>query len=290
MNEETIEQFWNTHPCGADRVSVLDKSSRQDYERFFVDYDQWKLGLETHIPACLDRDDWRDKRVLEVGPGEGLEAEQLIRRGAIWSGIDLTQEAIDRSQMRLTLRSLPFDRLEQGSVLSLPFDDDSFDIVFSHGVLHHVPDILQAQREIHRVLRPDGHLLVMMYARWSLNYLVAIGVVRRAAVLAAYPFLRGDALKRDTLLAAHVRNARRDGLFRYLKMSEFIHKNTDGPLNPFSRVYDRRSLERDFPDFAVVDTYKRFMHAPPLPVHGLPGDAIAGWHLWARLAPKPGTP
>jgi ubiquinone/menaquinone biosynthesis C-methylase UbiE len=66
-------------------------------------------------------------------------------------------------------------------VLDLPFADDSFDMVFSHSVLHHVPEIKQAQSEIHRVLRPGGELVIMVYARWSLNYLVSIGVVRRAA-------------------------------------------------------------------------------------------------------------
>jgi ubiquinone/menaquinone biosynthesis C-methylase UbiE len=60
-------------------------------------------------------------------------------------------------------------------VLDLPFADDSFDMVFSHGGLHHVPEIKQAQSEIHRVLRPGGELVIMMYARWSLNYLMSIG-------------------------------------------------------------------------------------------------------------------
>ncbi len=62
-------------------------------------------------------------------------------------------------------------------------------MVFSHGVLHHVPDIEQAQREIHRVLRPGGELVIMMYARRSLNYLVAIGLFRRKAS-AARPLTR----------------------------------------------------------------------------------------------------
>ena len=64
-------------------------------------------------------------------------------------------------------------------MLELPFADDSFDMVFSHGVLHHVPEIDRAESEIHRVLHPGGELVIMMYARWSLNYLVAIGAIRR---------------------------------------------------------------------------------------------------------------
>ncbi len=117
--------------------------------------------------------------MLEIGLGEGSESEQLIRLGAQWSGVDLTSESIARVGSRLALRSLPYEELRQGSVLKLPFADNTFDLVFSHGVLHHVPDIGQAQREIHRVLRPGGELVVMLYARWSLNYLVSIGILRQ---------------------------------------------------------------------------------------------------------------
>ena len=56
------------------------------------------------------------------------------------------------------------------------------------------------------------------------------------------------------------------------------------PGNPYALVYDRRRIERDFPSFRVTRTYKRFMHAPPLPVHRLPGQSLA-WHQWAHLVP-----
>jgi SAM-dependent methyltransferase len=103
-------------------------------------------------------------------------------------GVDLTPESVARVRTRLTLRELPFEELRQGSVLELPFADGSFDMVLSHGVLHHVPEIAQPQKEIHRVLRPGSELVIMMvYARWSLNYLMSIALIRRAALLAAYP-------------------------------------------------------------------------------------------------------
>ena len=285
-DEPTIEEFWNSHPCGEEQVRQLDATSVGDYQRFFDVYDAMKYGLERHIPECLSGLNVAGQRLLEIGPGEGAESERLIREGARWSGVDLTAESVARVRTRLALRGLPFDELRHGSVRSLPFGDDTFDMVFSHGVLHHVPDIAHAQREIHRVLRPDGELVVMVYARWSLNYLVAIGAVRRAAVLAAYPFMRRRPLDETRLLDAHIRNAREVGLRNYLAMRTFIHANTDGPNNPYSRVYDRTRLERDFSSFTVTKTYKRYMHAPPLPVHGLPGGSLAGWHLWAHLRPR----
>lgn len=285
--EHEIRDFWDSHPCGQEQPGAPDSYDRRDPERFFAEYDRFKYSVEAHIPGCLDRLAVAGRRVLEIGTGEGAESEQLIRRGARWSGVDLTPESVERVQARLTLRELPFDDLRQASVLELPFADDSFDIVFTHGVLHHVPDIHAAQREIRRILRPDGELVLMVYARWSLNYLVAIGAIRRAALAGAYPLVRAGAFEPSPMLGAHVRNAEQVGLMRYLRMRRFVHSNTDGPDNPFARVYDRRRLRADFPDFVVTKTYRRFMHAPPLPVHGIRGEQLLGWHLWAHLRPVP---
>jgi hypothetical protein len=58
--------------------------------------------------------------------------------------------------------------------------------------------------------------------------------------------------------------ARRMGLGTYLRMSKFIHRNTDGPGNPYSKVYDLRELRLDFPSFRIIRAYKRWMHGPPL--------------------------
>jgi SAM-dependent methyltransferase len=286
VDEQTVQDFWQQHACGDALVGGLKERFGGDYERFFSDYDQFRYSLERHLPTCFDELGVAGKRVLEIGLGQGADSESLIRRGARWTGIDLTAESVERVRTRLTLRDLPFDDLRQGSVLDLPFADGTFDMVFSHGVLHHVPEIRQAEKEIHRVLRPGGELVVMMYSRWSLNYLVSIAIVRRAALLAAYPLAKSGLLKADGgMVGGHLANARKMGLRRYLRLSEFVHYNTDGPANPYALVYDRGRLERDFPSFRVTRTYKRFMHAPPLPVHGLPGQRVLGWHLWAHLAP-----
>jgi SAM-dependent methyltransferase len=268
---------------------MLRERFQGDFDKFFTAYDRFRYQNERHLPACIDALNVAGKQVLEIGLGEGSESERLIRQRARWSGVDLTAESVERVRARLALRELPFEELRQGSALDLPFADNAFDMVFSHGVLHHVPDINQAQSEIHRVLRPGGELVIMMYARWSLNYLVSIGLVRRAALLAAFPLDNAGILKRGAspeLLTEHLDNARKTGLLRYLRLAEFIHHNTDGPANPYSVVYDRRRIEREFPSFRVTRTYKRFMHAPPLPVHGLPGGTVMGWHLWAHLVPR----
>jgi SAM-dependent methyltransferase len=231
----------------------------------------------------LDAIDFKGKRVLEIGLGEGGDSEQIIRRGAIWSGLDLTPESIERVSTRLRLRALPYERLECGSALAMPFEDNSFDVVFSHGVLHHIPAVKVAQREIARVLKPDGRLIAMLYARRSLNYLFAISIVRRLALVAMYC----TGAKSGGIVGRHLANARREGLWQYLKMSNFVHRNTDGPENPYSKVYDLAAVRADFPDFRVERSYQDCMHAPPLPVASLkPLAGILGWHLWVHLVPR----
>jgi len=276
VTEAIIRDFWNTHPCGDHQVEGL----RGDYEAFFCRYDEMRYRREEHILGCLDAIDWKGKRVLEIGLGQGSESEQIIRRGAMWSGVDLTPESTARVSMRLRLRQLPHERLECGSALALPFPDNTFDIVFSHGVLHHIPDVRAAQREIARVLKPSGQLIAMLYARRSLNYFVSIAVARRLAVAVLYA---AGAQPRG-IVGGHLSNARRLGLRRYLAMPQFIHANTDGPENPYSKVYDRATMQADFPDFYIEHVRQHFMHAPPLPVEALKFLAgFLGWHLWVHM-------
>jgi ubiquinone/menaquinone biosynthesis C-methylase UbiE len=279
MTEQVIRDFWDSHPCGESQVESLSA----DYEAFFQRYDAFRYRQEGHILRRLDAIDFERKHVLEIGLGQGADSEQIIRRGAIWSGLDLSSESIDRVSIRLRLRELPYQRLERGSALSMPFPDNSFDLVFSHGVLHHIPDVIAAQSEIARVLKPGGRLIVMLYARRSLNYLLSISVMRRLSIAVLYlGRVRGTGI-----VAGHIENAKKMGLSKYLRMPNFIHANTDGPSNPYSKLYDLSEVEKDFPGFALEKSYQDHMHAPPLPVSWLkPLAGVLGWHLWVHLVSR----
>lgn len=284
MKESEISDFWQHNPCGASLVGDLTDDERQAYAEFFDRYDEFRYSTESHILTNLDAIDWKGKRVLEIGLGQGADSEQLIRRGAIYTGVDLTEESVKRVRMRFDLKGLVYDTVQQASVLSLPFDDDSFDIVYSHGVLHHVPEIRHASAEIARVLKPDGELIAMLYAKRSVNYLLSISVVRRLGLIGAYLIgARGNAM-----VAEHLGNAKEAGLFNYLAMKNFIHRNTDGPRNPYSKVYSLADVANDFPDFKIDRSYQCFMHAPPLPVKWMPLASTLGWHLWVHTRPRKG--
>lgn len=281
MNESEIQDFWQKHPCGEDFVGGAE-NYEADYERFFENYDEFRYSKEPHILECLKNIDFQGKRTLEIGLGQGADAEQIIRLGADWFGLDLTHESTKRVQVRLNLRKLKTGGITNGSAVEMPFADKSFDIVFSHGVLHHIPEIKTAQKEIHRILKPNGELIVMLYAKNSLNYRLSIALVRRLGLIGMY-LAKPNA---NGLIGQHLENAKQTGLRKYLKMENFIHRNTDGALNPYSKVYDLREVEKDFADFKIVKSYKRFMHAPPLPVTKLPFEKSLGWHLWVHLKPR----
>jgi hypothetical protein len=131
------------------------------------------------------------------------------------------------------------------------------------------------------VLKPMGELVMMVYARMSLNYLLSISVLRRLGLLVLYP----SGIERTDIYGEHLRNAREVGILNYVRMANFIHRNTDGPRNPYSRVYTLREVRACFRDFRVSQWHKEFMHAPPLPVSRLPGASVLGWHLWVHLSP-----
>src|ERR1700753_3601662 len=111
MSEKAIRDFWDAHPCGESQVEGLSS----DYEDFFRRYDAFRYQREAHILKRLDAIDFKDRHVLEIGLGQGADSEQIIRRGALWSALDLSPESINRVSTRLSLRGLPYQRLACGS-------------------------------------------------------------------------------------------------------------------------------------------------------------------------------
>ncbi|WP_299812958.1 class I SAM-dependent methyltransferase [Tardiphaga sp.] len=110
------------------------------------------------------------QQVLEVGVGAGADFLQWVRAGVYAHGIDLTNEAILNVQKRLLVYGLAAADLCIGDS-ELPSPDNTFDLVYSWGVIHHAPDTKQSLREIARVLRPGGIAKVMVYNRHSLQAL-----------------------------------------------------------------------------------------------------------------------
>jgi ubiquinone/menaquinone biosynthesis C-methylase UbiE len=106
----------------------------------------------------------RGARVLEVGCGTGLILERIARVAERAVGIDLSPGMLEQARQR------GLD-VHEGMATALPFDDASFDLVYSFKVLAHVPEIEKALAEMVRVTRPGGTVLAEFYNPWSLRYL-----------------------------------------------------------------------------------------------------------------------
>ena len=111
VTEQAIREFWDAHPCGESQVESLQRGSRGIFSAATM---RFATSREAHILRRLDAIDFEGKRVLEIGLGQGADSEQIIRRGAIWSGLDLSPESINRVATRLRFRGLPYERLERG--------------------------------------------------------------------------------------------------------------------------------------------------------------------------------
>jgi SAM-dependent methyltransferase len=117
----------------------------------------------------------RGKKVLEIGCGTGSDLLQFAKHGALATGVDLTTKHVELARKRVGDLAIVY----QADARHLPFEDASFDYIYSHGVLHHSDEPEKIVREMFRVLRPGGRINVHVYALWS--YITLRGVLRYGA-------------------------------------------------------------------------------------------------------------
>lgn len=110
------------------------------------------------------------EKVLEIGVGLGTDLVEYAKGGAIVYGLDLGEEQINLAKMNFELRKLPYAELSAQDAMNIHYKNNFFDIVYSFGVLHHTPDTQKCVNEIHRILKNDGHAIVMLYARGWKHY------------------------------------------------------------------------------------------------------------------------
>ncbi len=160
--KDEVQDFWNAEPCGSRYLE-----GAENFEAFDA-HARSRYALEPHISQFAKFSLARGLRVLEIGVGMGADYLEWLRAGADATGIDLSAISIERAKRRCVLAGYEPD-LRVADAERLPFAADTFDVVYSYGVMHHSPHPEQCLREAWRVLRPGGEPRIMLYHHPSLT-------------------------------------------------------------------------------------------------------------------------
>jgi SAM-dependent methyltransferase len=245
--------FWD-ELCGsalAREIGVTDASA-ESLARFDAAY----LSQYPYLESYLSAERLRGSRTLEIGLGYGTLSGRLIAHGADLYGVDIAEGPVEmvRHRLRLAGEEPGPERVIQGSALDLPHQSDFFDFVYSIGCLHHTGDLPRSVAEVHRVLRPGGTAVVMLYNRYSARQLKRVVI---------------PALLRRGRSARDVR-----GMY---------DTNAAGQAAPHTDYVGRREARRLFGHFGHVriDT-RNFDSLPHIPRRRLLGnvDRILGLDLY----------
>ena len=225
----------------------------------------WFLEIERHryrdyapwMPSLMEFDRHAGEDVLEIGGGVGTDLAQFARHGARVTDVDLSAGHLQLAAENVRLRGLD-GRFVHDDGEALPFPSASFDLVYANGVIHHTPDTPRLIAEIHRVLRPGGRVIAMVYAESSWHYW-------------------REQVWRNGLVRGRLAN---ESIGAILSDSVEVSANDARPL---VKVYSRERLLRLFAAFADVTIVQRQLTAAELPLPLRPFrsalERVAGWNL-----------
>ena len=168
-NEDKISAtslFWDANPC--------------DGQNDFEARKKFRYLKEPWILPKIEEIARKHGDVLEIGCGQGVDGLVMcgvMPPGSSYVGLELSEASLDSArlsaqQLAGQLNVTPLYR--QGNAENLGFESDSFECVYSMGVLHHTPDTENALREVHRVLAPGGKVYITLYRTFSPKILAAL--------------------------------------------------------------------------------------------------------------------
>lgn len=252
--KDAAQDQWDFNPAGSHYAGAAPSHTLDWFEAIerhrYQEYAPW-------MPEVMEFDRHRGRDVLEIGAGLGTDLSQFARHGARVTDVDLSSGHLRLAEENFALRGL-VGRFIHHDAERLPFDDASFDVVYSNGVLHHTPDTARLVAEIHRVLRPGGRVIAMVYAESSFHFWY-----------------------RQVWIHGLV-----EGRLRDHSIGEVLSRTaelTDNDARPLVKVYSRARLDRLFGAFDQRVTTQHQLTAPELPLPLRPFRSIlephAGWNL-----------
>lgn len=158
---DEVREYWNRqiHDLKITRHPVGTRS-------FFDDLDQYHFEKLHYLLRLVDFDGYRGRTVLDVGCGAGVDLARFARGGADVTGVDLAAPVLDLARTNFAQQGLR-GRFEVADAEHLPFPDNTFDLVYGHGVVQYTPSPGHMVDECRRVLKTGGEAIFQVYNRWS---------------------------------------------------------------------------------------------------------------------------
>jgi ubiquinone/menaquinone biosynthesis C-methylase UbiE len=227
-----------------------DEFSKEFYaeidRRFFTAVELYAPCKKIPFDWLIDFDSLRTKDVLEIGVGNGSHAQLLAEHAKSFTGIDLTEYAVRSTSERMRAFGLA-GTVAQMDAEQMQFPDNSFDLVWTWGVIHHSANTRKIVEEMHRVLRPGGEAFVMVYHRTLWEYYV------QGVLLAT---LSGQ-------------------IFKPAALHESIQRRTDGAMARYYKASEWRQLVSDLFLVKEIRIYGKKTELVPLPAGKLK-DLLVG--------------
>lgn len=162
---EQVRDYWNRRPCNI-RHSTKPLGSRE----YFDEVEARKYLVEPHIPGFADFPRWAGKKVLEVGCGIGTDTVMFARHGAQVTSVDLSEKSLEIARQRVQLYGFT-DRVRfyhgSAETLSALVPVESYDLIYSFGVIHHTPHPDRVLHELRQYAAPGTTVKIMVYHRHS---------------------------------------------------------------------------------------------------------------------------
>ena len=175
---EDVQKYWDTYTKDIQSQFTDKEFGSKEYFQEIKKYHDKAYELSNKI---LNLPALKNKSVLEVGCGIGLDALEYAKNGAKVTAIDISHVCIDLARKYFTYNNL-YAHIEIGNVEKLHYDDSSFDVVVARQILMFTPDTQRAVNEIMRVLKPHGKFIALLHNKYS--WYTILGKISRTNLIA----------------------------------------------------------------------------------------------------------
>lgn len=263
-----VQKFWNVHPCSGKWNSASEQYATTENYRY-----------KTHpwLKQLVPFSSFKQKRILEIGCGQCIDFSQFCKAGAYAIGLDLTMEGISLGRSRLEYFGLmPYADLVLANVERIPFRQDSFEYVYSYGVIHHTKRTQAAIDNIYGILKPNHEFNIMYYYTYSFTKVIEGTAKLLNKTLVG--ITRDKDIMWKIIKKLSVGKSQRD-------VTAYVNTKVSATLHaPIIKTYSRRKSRRMFGKFR--DLSFTLVHLHPIVEHftgrgrlGLFLEKHFGWDL-----------